>query len=183
MIKLVDLLKESKLNYRRNLTEEDIQELTSLIFTKKDVMASATSDLPSLNKALKFYSEQAPQLYRGLYPKEVVEIGNPKPGKKFSLGKYGSFSENVKVAEEFADKTEEKTLIYLDPGAIGFCYHKFYMWYLNSLDDLEYGLTDGNNMKAVVQREKEWILAKTAKFQIKKFEVKENRKIIICNFI
>jgi hypothetical protein len=185
MIKLADLLKEAttKLNYKEHLSPRDIHELSSLIFTKKDVMASADSDLKSLNMALKFYSEGAPQLYRGLYPKEVIAIGNPEPGKSFSLNKYGSFSENIEIAEEFADKTKEKTLIYLDPGAIGFCYHKFYMWYLNRLDDLEYDLTKGDDMKAVIQREKEWILAKKTKFQIKKFEVKDNRKIIECSFI
>jgi hypothetical protein len=124
--------------------------------------------LRSLENALKYYSESTPILYRGLYEFEMEIFGKLEVGKVLKPGRYSSFSEDLKIAKEFA-AGESKCLAVLKSGAKGFAYWKYMVWQLEDLknnDPEEYENSDGDYLLESTEQEKEWMMSMQAQYQV-----------------
>jgi hypothetical protein len=165
-----------KLNY------DDKETLYYLYHDKESILPDDfKGKLRGIEKALKNYSEVAPSLYRGLYPQEVEAIGELEVGKVFSLKRYTSFSERLKIGLSFGEGT--RYVIYLKNG-IGFNYWKFITEDLTKIkneDPEEFENVDGGYILEFVNEEKEWIFSKEAKYKIEKFKTAHGFTVIECS--
>lgn len=156
------------------LSFRDHESLSYLQHDKSHIMSN-WAKLDALENALKYYSEKAPDLYRGLYPREVSNvIGDLKVGKTFSFERYTSFSEKKEIGIMFGQKT--KSVMHLE-GGFGFNYAKYSISVLEDLkkqDPKEYWSIDGDYLIEGLEEEKEWIMPVETEYKILKFETAGN---------
>lgn len=165
----------------KKLTYDDKETLSYLYHDKQQVLPDGfNGKLQGLEKAIKNYSETALVLYRGLWPQEVKAIGELEIGKTFSLNRYSSFSEKLKIGLAFGEGT--RYVIYLK-NAKAFSYWKYMvnsMTKLKKKDPEEFDDIDGDYIIEVVEDEREWILPREAKYKIENFKTAHGYTVIEC---
>ena len=163
-IKLADLLNESISAYNK-LSNSDKEYLGQLMHDKKSYDDDGGPGGDGLKNAFKYYSEKSPKVYRGIYEYEYKKLKKLKVGDSFESQSYLSFSESIKVAEEFADWD---TIISAQ-NLTGFCYWKYMVANMKELkkkDPEEFDYIDGQYAIESAEEEKEWIFPTNIKFKI-----------------
>ena len=162
----------------KKLTNDDQMDLAYLEHDKSHVIDKYGDRLRGLEKALKYYSQPTPQLYRGLYKEEVQQLGELGKGKPFSFKGYLSFSEKLKVGLSFGHGSR---FVLTVKGAPGFSLWKYRTSTIESIrlsDPHEFDSIDGQYIIDSAMAEKEWILARNTKFEIVDYKVGHGYTVI-----
>lgn len=168
------------------LTDYEISTLNYLIHDKAQVTNSIGRTVPAIEKALRLYSEKAPDLFRGVYPEEkgfLLTYKDIESGKAFSMDRYTSFSEKKEFALLFTTATNIMISV---KNATGFCYWKYFVSSLEKLrneDPQSFDAEDGDYLIGAAEEESEWILPMNAKYKLLNIKKEGELTIYECEMV
>jgi len=114
-------------------------------------------------------------LYRGLYIEKAEDFIE---GENYVFNRYQSFSQNIKIAEEF---TQNNIILQANTSIGGFNYGGYLINYYENLkynDPMMYVIEDGDSIIDSAKEESEWIFPRGTKFQVEK-KVQKGKLLII----
>lgn len=151
-------------------SEEEKEQLGLLIHDKEHLGVPEGTPVAGVEKALRTMSKTSSKpLYRGLSQK--VEA---KPGMVLNFKGYTSFSEDVDIADGFADSYGTKMIMWVARGK-GFNYGEWYRKDLEKIrdtDPAQWDAIDGDYLLGSAEDEKEWIFPLKSKFQVEQIQIK-----------
>lgn len=145
-------------------TEDELIDIALLVHDKAHVMPTYNHRDPSLEKAIKHFSEKSPSLWRGVYPPELKRL---VVGETFPISAYMSMSENERIARAFGKNT--KTLIHVK-GINAFPYWSWNIEHLQmtskAQDPEAWVNNDGDHSVSTLKKEAEWIVGHDVKLKV-----------------
>lgn len=165
-MKLDELRASDEFGQRIKFTMDEAITLALFIHDKAHALNRYKSKHTALEKALKNFSEKAPDLYRGVYKQELKKL---EVGRVFSPGAYMSLSEKRSIAEGFSKRAGTNTILHVK-GLHAFPYWKWNIEHLQlplkKKDPEAFKMNDGEHAINSLKNEAEWIVGHDTQLKV-----------------